>query len=116
MKVNIINRTALTVVPKQPYIKWANTLDDTGPKLDINAPHYEPAVYLIDEVFDKGALDRALKRHYSQIFEHELAGWHRMAEDWPQKRGFRTFKNWFEVTVSTVVLDLSRSHLAVEEF
>ena len=44
MKAQIINRTALTVIPKQPYIRWANSLDDDGPKLDVHDPHYEPTV------------------------------------------------------------------------
>lgn len=116
MKVNVINRTALTVIPKQLYINWANTLDDDGPKLDINAPYYEPTVYLIDEVADDAVLTRALRRHYAQIFEHELANWHLVEKDWPHKRDFQTFKDWFDVKVSTVVLDLSKHSIELEEF
>lgn len=116
MRAHTLNRTALTVTPKQPYIQWANTLDDDGPKLDIDAPHYEPTVYLIDEVTDDAALAGALRRHSPQIFENELANWHLLREDWPQKRDWRTFKDWFEVKVSTIVLDLSRRHLALEEY
>ena len=116
MKANIINRTALTVKPKQPFIDWANSLDDDGPKLNINDPHYEPTVYLIDEAIDDRALSRILSRHYSQIFENELAGWHLVVEDWPEKRDGRTFKKWFEVTVSTMVLDLSQRYMGFEEY
>jgi hypothetical protein len=116
MKANILNRTGLTVVPKQPFITWANSLDDDGPKLDVNDPHYEPTVYLIDEVANDAALNNALRRHCPQIFENELASWHLLEEDWPQKRDFRTFGDWFEVKVSTIVLDLSRHHLGLEAY
>ena len=116
MKANIVNRTALTITPKQPFIDWANSLDDDGPKLKINDPHYEPTVYLIDEVIDDAALSRALGRYYAQIFENELASWHLVVEDWPQKRDRRIFKKWFEVTVSTVVLDLGRRHIELEDY
>ena len=116
MRAHIINRTALTIIPRQPFVTWANTLDDDGPKLDVNAPGYEPTVYLIDEVINDAALNRALRRYCLQIFENELANWHLLAEDWPQKRDFRTFKDWFEVKVSTIVLDLSKHHLGLQEY
>ena len=116
MKAQIINRTALTVIPKQPYIRWANSLDDDGPKLDVHDPHYEPTVYLIDEVTGDAALDSALRRYCPQVFGNELANWHLLEEDWPQKRDFRTFRDWFEVKVSTIVLDLSKRHLALDEY
>ncbi|MCP5003374.1 MAG: hypothetical protein GY941_05395 [Planctomycetes bacterium] len=116
MKANIVNRTALTVIPKQPFIDWANSLDDDGPKLKVNDPNYEPTVYLIDEVIGDAALNRIMRRYYPQIFENELAGWHLVVEDWPKKRDSRTFRKWFDVTVSTVVLDLSQHHIALEDY
>jgi hypothetical protein len=116
MRAQIINRTALTVIPKQPYIHWANALDDDGPKLDVHDPHYEPTVYLIDEVPGDAALDSALRRYCPQVFENELANWHLLEADWPQKRDYRTFRDWFEVKVSTIVLDLSPRHLALDEY
>ena len=115
MKANIINRTALTIIPKQPFIDWANSLDD-GPKLKVNDPNYEPTVYLVDEVSSDTALNRIIRQHYSQIFENELAGWHLIIEDWPQKRDSRTFRKWFEVIVSTVVLDLSQRYINLEDY
>ena len=116
MKASILNRTALTVIPKGPFITWANTLDDDGPKLDVNAPDHEPSVYLIHEISDDAALNRALRRYCRQIFENELAGWHLRIADWPQKHDLRTFRDWFEVKVSTVVLDLCNHHMELGEF
>ncbi len=116
MKVNVINRTALTVIPNQLYINWANALDDDGPKLDINNPHSEPTVYLTDEIADNAALTRTLRRHYVQIFEYELSNWHLVKKDWPRKRDFRTFQDWFDVRISTIVLDLSKRSITHERF
>ena len=114
--MQLINRTALVVVPKQPYIDWANTLDDTGPKLNIDAPHYEYNVYLIDDVEDESDLVTALRRQYRTIFEYELAGWHLDEKDWPSRRGFKTFTDWFEVKVCTMVFDLGKSDIQFETF
>jgi hypothetical protein len=114
--VNLINRTALIVMPKRPYLDWANTLDDKEPKLDIDAPYYEYPIYLIDNVGDGQAAYKAIRRHYSHIFEHELMAWHRDEKDWPRQRDFRTFNKWFEVKVSSMVIDLSRRPIELEEF
>jgi hypothetical protein len=32
--MRIIKRAAITVTPKQPYIDWANHLDEDGVKID----------------------------------------------------------------------------------
>ena len=114
--MNMINRAALIVIPKQPYIDWANTLDEEGPKLDINDPHYESSVYLADNIVYESDIVAILKRYYRIIFEHELASWYLDTRAWPQKRGFRTFKAWFEVKVSSVVPDLCKDPIEVEEF
>lgn len=29
-----INRMVVTLIPRQPYIDWANGFDDGGPKMD----------------------------------------------------------------------------------
>lgn len=113
--MNLINRAALIVIPKQPYLDWANTLDDEGPKLDINASYYEYPIYLIDDVEDDQAAVKAIQRHYTHIFENELMAWHRDEKAWPQQRDWRTFKKWFEVQVSSMVFDLSQRQIALEK-
>jgi hypothetical protein len=32
-----INRMVVTIIPRQPYIDWANGFDDGGPKMDAPA-------------------------------------------------------------------------------
>ena len=31
--MRLVNRAAITVTPKQPYIDWANSLDEDGVKI-----------------------------------------------------------------------------------
>lgn len=116
LQTPMLNRAAVTVIPKQPYIEWANALEEGGPKIDPKAPSSEYTVYLINEVDDEMDFQRALRRHCRFIFEHELAGWHRDEEGWPQERDYRTFEQWFEVQFSSVVVDLSKHPHIVEEF
>jgi hypothetical protein len=112
----MVNRAALTVIPQQPYIDWANAVFKDGPQLDANDPHQEYTVYLINEVNDDAAMTRAIRRHCPYIFEQELAAWCGDVHAWPRRRDYRTFKDWFDVKVSSVVIDLSRRHFEVEEY
>ncbi len=116
MLTHEVNRAALTVIPRQPFIDWVNSFDQSETALTINDPGDEVSVYLVDEVWTEADVTKALKRHYATIFAQELAAWYPDRKRWPQPRDLRTFKRWFEVKVSSVVVDLSEHHMAVEEF
>ena len=99
----MINRAVLIVRPKQPYLDWAASLDDSGVLPD---PHGEQTAYLIPSFeTDEEAL-QILKGAYAEIFERELLGWHTDEVAWPQKRTFAMFKKWFTIELHSVVEDL----------
>ncbi len=53
--MRLVKRAAITVTPKQPYITWANAIDEDGVKIDEDfAP--EKSVYLIGDVSDVSRL------------------------------------------------------------
>ena len=114
--MRLAKRAAIIVKPKQPYIDWANTLDDHGPKLGQgSAP--EHTIYLIEDVADYMFDVEAFVRPYFEVvFEHELATWHRLESDWPTNRNFVTFLKWFDVEVHSMVLDLCHGHIGTERF
>ena len=96
---NYINRTALILKPLQPFSDWLMNLYP-GEKHDLN----EMTTYLISlEIEDEEAF---LKKKFDDLFIRELEGWHTNKKDWPQKRTYKMFKQWFQVEVSTMVYDL----------
>ncbi len=109
--MRLVKRAAITVTPKQPYITWANALDEDGVKI---GEDFEPekSVYLIDDIsdvpFDRDAMVRP---YFEIIFEEELNGWDRQESAWPSPRTFETFLAWFEVEIHSMVLDLRGSRL-----
>lgn len=105
--MRLVKRAAITVTPKQPYIDWANGLDDDGVML--RAGHMpERQVYLVRDVDDVIPFDRdvIVPPYFEMIFEEELNGWNRRASDWPSPRTYEMFLEWFEVEVHSMVLDL----------
>ena len=49
--MRLVNRAAITVTPKQPYIDWANSLDDDGPRIEHDRLP-ERSVYLVADIGD----------------------------------------------------------------
>ena len=44
--IALLNRSAILVVPKQPYADWANSLDDDGPRFTIEDEDDHLTVFL----------------------------------------------------------------------
>ena len=41
----------------------------------------------------------------------ELDGWHTNKKEWPQKRTYKMFKEWFRIDISTAVYDIENKTL-----
>ena len=98
---NYIDRTAIIIKTKKPFIDWANKLYP-GDSLD----EYEINTYLIDENQD---VETWLKKKFDKIFEIELEAVHLNKKDWPQNRTFKMFNEWFHVETSTIIYDLEKA-------
>jgi hypothetical protein len=99
----MINRGAIIVRFKEPYIDWAIGLDDTGLTPDKEG---ESTVYLIPEFEDDVEALEVLSNIFEQIFEHELRSWHRDEAAWPQNRTWAMFREWFDVEFHSCVEDV----------
>ncbi len=62
-----INRTAITIIPRQPYINWADSFNDV--KI-----YYKEAVttILIPDEYYEFNCEKIIKKNYKQIFEEQL--------------------------------------------
>lgn len=99
-----INRSAVIVRVKQPFIDWANSLDD-GPRAKLRT--YDPTLMLVDEMEDPAEWPHVENGLWGRIFEYQLAGWHRDPRDWPHPRTISMFREWFDVELHLGVYDAS---------
>ena len=99
----MINRGAVIVRPKQPYIDWADQLDDSDV---LPSTEGEKTVYLLPEYDDDLEALEILSQCYDIIFETELDGWHTDEAAWPEQRTFAMFREWFAFEFHSVVDDL----------
>ena len=62
------------------------------------------------------ATEPILRRRFGRIFEEKLNAWHRVADDWPQKRTYKMFREWFRIRLVSLVLDLEDSPIVADKY
>lgn len=108
----MLNRGAVVVRPKRPYLEWAAGLDDSGLVPDADG---ERTVYLIPGFESDEDGWAILAEAYESIFENELWGWHTDEVAWPQERSLEMFKAWFYVELHSLVEDLCAYEITDDE-
>lgn len=110
--MEILNRSAIIVAPKQAFMDWANRLTPEFP-MEINVLG-ESHTYLTNPDFEDA--EKHIKKYFKQIFIEELNGIWTDDNDWPQKRDFKTFCDWFSFEISDWVQDLSPKPMFDDDF
>jgi len=105
-----INRNAILVKIKQPLLDWINSIYPDSPVESTN----EGTIYLIKEKDSNVAIEKWLKNNFDNIFINELNDWHTDEKDWPQKRTYKQFKEWFDVEIHSMILDLEETVIKKE--
>ncbi len=105
--MEILNRSAVIVKPRRPYLEWARRDDAEGLAESVfETLHAEPTVYLLPEYEDPPAEREVLEEFWPVLFEAMLEGWVTDEACWPENRTFEMFWEWFEVQMISLVQDL----------
>ena len=102
-----IDRGVIIVSRRDSFLAWVNALPSRQdcPPLDLAALNSEPGVYLIPEC-DASAADGILARVLPRIWRSELCEWEQSETLWPKDLSFQRFHQWFQVSRSSLVMDL----------
>ena len=102
----MINRAAVIVRLKEPFIDWINTADpyDSRSKLTAEEANEDRTVYLIDDG-EAEHVDEWIALNYKQLFESELEDWYTDPAIWPKKITLEVFEQWCSVECHTVIVD-----------
>jgi hypothetical protein len=117
MLIKNVNRNALIIFPKKPFIDWVNYILPDDPVSIIDPlEHDEGNVYLLPV---KESVDQSinyLKRNFRGIFENELCDWCTDDTLWPQNITWKLFTEWFHFSIQSVVLDTDKEPLEKDEW
>ena len=99
---NWIDRYAIVIKPQEPLFDWINKLypDDKISEVE------ESNIYLVNDKVDD--LEKWLSKKFDKFFMMELNEWHTNKKEWPKKRNYKMFKQWFKVDISTMIYDLEK--------
>ena len=111
-----LNRSAIVVRPKLPFLEWLHSADPTSATLTLADLALEPTIYLVPECADGEQERDALQTVFRTIFENQLDGWWRDRTMWPSSRSFGTFRQWFDCQFHSTLLDLAAEPLIEEPF
>ena len=112
--MGLLFRTPIFITRNQPYIDWANAIDEEGPPLtlDLSARRM---VYLVAAPEPGARLTALLDDSWAEIFEEELFSWVVDESVWPAGRTREMFDAWFASEVGDAVVDLDPDEPLTEE-
>ena len=101
-----VNRSAIVVKPKQPFLDWLHGADSTSSDLTLQDLVLEPAIYLIPECDTREEVADVLHKLCQEIFVEQLADWFNDTTAWPPDRSFDVFCGWFDYQHHSMPIDL----------
>lgn len=110
LNLETVNRSVIVVRMKQPYVDWANKLPDRN-ELEVKYPqtvelmNEDAEAYLVPEIFDQDEWDAYLETRWPILFDELLMGWTSDATLWPKRRSLKLLKEWFDITIHSLVKD-----------
>ncbi len=102
----MINRAAVILKYKAPFIQWVNDADPykDNPGITLESENKDCTVYLIlEDSADK--LEEWISLNFEQLFESEIEDWYTDESLWPKNRSRKLFDKWFDVECHSVLID-----------
>ena len=102
----MINRAAVILKYKAPFIQWVNDADPykDNPGITLESENKDCTVYLILEE-DAEKLEEWISLNFEQLFESEVEDWYTDESLWPKNRNRKLFDEWFDVECHSVLID-----------
>ena len=110
----MLNRSAVMVRPKQPFVDWLRSVEELDVP-EITLAQLDKTLYLVPDYEDPEDAEKVLKKVYDDIFCNELVGWYRDEEMWPKGRTLKMFKQWFDIEHFDLVEDVGRGPIENDE-
>ena len=118
MEFESINRAAVVLGMKKPFVDWINSGQKGKPYFDPNTQKNDnKSIYLVPDDIEEDEIEDYIESQYEAIFAEQLSIWYEDEKLWPKNRTFSMFKEWFDYGTHSLVLDTCEhtiEHNAVE--
>ena len=115
--MRIVNRTAVSVTGKQPYIDWTRKHDADANKGVLTVARAKPygTAILLPEFEVEEDVQEWVEENAGWLFELQLAAWTEEESTWPPARDIKMFRDWFRVEIHATVIDEGDDEIEGEE-
>jgi hypothetical protein len=116
--MQILNRTAITLVGAQPYADWTRSRDadfNRGAIAVVRSRIYGSA-FLLPEFELEEDLQEWVEENYAWLFEFQLSAWTEDESAWPTGRDLKMFREWFRLDIHNIVVDAGDDDIEGETF
>ena len=111
----MLNRSALILRYKQPFVDWINEVEPSPSHIVTLADlEEERTVYLL-EVEDQQELQGWLELNHRLLFEEELFGWYTDPALWPPERSLKMLGELCSFEFHSMVIDTGSSRLEEDD-
>ena len=115
--MRIVNRTAISVVGRGPYVAWTRKHDPEASRGVLSVARVKPygtAILLPDFEVEED-VQEWVEENAPWLFELQLSAWTDEESTWPQTRNVKTFREWFRVDIHVTVIDEGEDEIEEEE-
>jgi hypothetical protein len=115
--MQLLNRTAVTIVGAQPYLDWTRQHDADANRgaLTVARAKTFGSAFLLPELEAEIEVQEWIEENASWLFEFQLSSWTEDESTWPATRDLNAFREWFRVDIHNVVIDVADADLEGEE-
>jgi hypothetical protein len=115
-----INRSAVIVKAKQPFVDWVNSTPDEEIGQEphvatLDEVNQDCLVLLIPNFETMKETESALNSLKAEIFEFQLEGWHSDESVWPKNRSAELFDQWIALEFHSEILDIVTEPIEKED-
>lgn len=111
-----VNRSVIIAIPREPFWYWLKQLPNSDlSELSLESLQEDANSYLIPACNNADEVWAEVDSRVEEIFAAELSDWCNDEREWPQLH-IDIFYEWFDITLSSIVTDLSSEPLQRETF
>src|SRR6516225_363388 len=115
--MRVVNRTAITVTGAQPHIDWTRMKDADANKGMLTVARAKPygSAFLLPEFELEEDVREWIEENATWLFEFQLTAWSDDESSWPATRDLKTFREWFQIDIHSIVVDVADDDIEGEE-
>lgn len=112
-----LNRSAMQLICKQPYLDWINSLDSTkSGSWTLEQLNEDNDTFMIPQFVDPRESMKWVEERWHILFDSVLFNWETDEAVWPEDKTLKIFHEWFDVQIHSLVWDMANEPLAVEDW